>query len=1154
MTDADAVDRFILSWSATGGSELANTQSFINELCALIGVEPPRGSRVDDAENSYVFERRVFEDNGDGTSSFGRVDCYKKGSFVLEAKQGTESDRTAAGKGDADLDLFGQTAAVRVKRGTAKRGTPGWTKAMTQAKRQAERYAKALPIDHGWPPFLLVADVGYCIEVYADFSGTGKAYAQFPDRTRSRIMLDDLRDAKVRERLTAIWDDPTSLDPAAETTRVTREIGDLIATLARRLEKRGYSPTQTSGFLMRTLFTMFAEDIGLLPKDSFTVLLKRQKERPELLHHQLQSLWEKMDTGGFVGALGPAGETVRRFNGYLFKDTEALKLDSDELDVLITAAGYDWTQVEPAIFGTLLERALDPKERAKLGAHYTPRASVERLVMPTIIEPLRADWVGVQTAAVELIDQTKRDAARKVVETFHAKLAQTKVLDPACGTGNFLYVAMARMKELEGEVISMLIELDDRQYVLEISGHTITTENFLGIEINPRAAAIAQLVLWIGYLQWHFRMFGAGQSPPDPVLTDVRTIQTHDALIDWDKRIPLEEAGKPVRIWDGTTMKKHPVTGQLVPDESALMDVFRYVNPRATSWPKADFIVGNPPFIGNKLMRRRLGAPYTEAVRGAYPDVPREVDFVMYWWDRAARLVGSGKVRRAGLITTKTIAQSNARPVLRTHMQSRQNPVSLVFAIANYPWHDTETTAAVRIAMTTIAKGRLPGSLVTLVNERRVGRETIFDVVSETGFIQVDLSLGAEVASVTPLKANAGLSWMGVKMSGEAFRIDRVRRAEFVARGFPEERLPLVVAGSDITDPPSEFYAVDCYDLREDVLKSRYPSVYQYLSDYVRPARDQNDRDSYKDNWWQFAEPRPKLRASIAGLRQFIGTSETSKHRIFRFVDRETSLIDGSVIAIASDDAYVLGVLASRFHRLWSDRAGGRMGAGNDPRYQNEMCFDPFPFPAVSDEALKDSIRAEAEALDVLHRDIVMARLTITDVYNVLDALNEVKSGTRSLTDAERDTYERGLVSVVAQRLAEIDRLVALAYGWNGDLSNEEVLTRLVALNRTRAAEETEGLVRYLRPEIQIPAPIAPKLPLTVVDAQPAAQLFVWPGTLPEQIIAVAGVLSASPSPLMPADVAHAFKGKRDTTIVPILDALAAMGQARKLPNGRYAA
>ena len=261
-----------------------------------------------------------------------------------------------------------------MKRGTARRGTPAWAKAMIQAKQQAERYAKALPVDHGWPPFLLVTDVGYCIEVYADFTRTGKAYAQFPDRARYRIMLENLRDAKVRDRLAAIWDNPTSLDPATETTRVTREIGVLIATLARRLEKRGHSPERTSGFLMRLLFTMFAEDSGLLPRGSFTAMLKRQRERPELLHRQLQVLWEKMNSSGFVGSLGQAGETVRRFNGYLFRDSDALELNGEELDVLIEAAGYEWTQVEPAIFGTLLERALDPKERAKLGAHYTPHA------------------------------------------------------------------------------------------------------------------------------------------------------------------------------------------------------------------------------------------------------------------------------------------------------------------------------------------------------------------------------------------------------------------------------------------------------------------------------------------------------------------------------------------------------------------------------------------------------------------------------------------------------------------------------------------------------------------------------------------------------------------------------------------------------------
>ncbi|MDB5710368.1 MAG: putative methyltransferase [Sphingomonas bacterium] len=329
MRGPNEIDAFIAQWRDTGGSELANTQSFINGLCWLIGVEPPQGSRTDDGYNDYVFERRVFQDNGDGTTSFGRIDAYKRDCFILEAKQGSEADRAAEARGDADLDLFGQTASTRIKRGTARRGTPGWAKAMVQAKGQAERYAKALPTEHGWPPFLLVADIGYCIEVYADFTGTGKAYAQFPDRSRYRIMLEDLRDPKVQARLAAIWVAPKTLDPAIQSAKVTREIADLLARVSKRLEARGYKAEAVSGFLMRVLFTMFAEDTEvLLPKDSFKTLLREHVGSPHHLHHSLTALWQAMDKGTFAPALR---QPVKRFNGYLFKNAEAIELDGEEL-------------------------------------------------------------------------------------------------------------------------------------------------------------------------------------------------------------------------------------------------------------------------------------------------------------------------------------------------------------------------------------------------------------------------------------------------------------------------------------------------------------------------------------------------------------------------------------------------------------------------------------------------------------------------------------------------------------------------------------------------------------------------------------------------------------------------------------------------------
>lgn len=1162
MRDPAEIDTFIAQWRDTGGSELANTQSFINGLCHLLGLDAPAGSRTDDAHNDYVFERRVFQDNGDGTQSFGRIDCYKRHSFILEAKQGSEADRAAADKGEDDLDIFGQTASVRVKRGTARRGTPGWAKAMVQAKGQAERYAKALPVDHGWPPFLLVADIGYCIEVYADFTGTGKAYAQFPDRARYRIMLEDLRDPDVRERLRAIWTDPKSLDPAARAARVTRDIADLLATVARRLEKRGYNAETTSGFLMRVLFTMFAEDSGLIPERSFTTLLKNQRAHPEHLEHQLSALWAAMDKGEFSPALGVP---LKKFNGYLFKERTAIPLDAEELEVLIKAGEHVWTEVEPAIFGTLLERALNPKERAKLGAHYTPRAYVERLIGPTIMEPLRADWDGVRGAAATLIEEGKAEEAKAFVEAFHARLAQTKVLDPACGTGNFLYVAMARMKELEGEVLDLLVELGDDQYLAELTGHTITPENFLGIEINPRAAAIAQLVLWIGYLQWHFRVNGAGRAPPEPILRDVRTIENRDALIEWDDRVlELDEAGKPVSRWDGETMKPHPVTGKPVPDEDARVEVWRYVKPRAAKWPKADFIVGNPPFIGGKDVRDRLGDGYFEALFST-TDVPESADFVMHWWDKAAIAVRRLGTRRFGFVTTNSITQVFSRRVIAKHLDAKDR-VSLLFAIPNHPWVDEKDGAAVRIAMTVATKGKVPGLHLAVLDESDAPNLITF--IETTGQFSSDLRTGADVSATVALKANEKLASRGVQLMGDGFIVTPEQAATLSQVQITNAQPPYIRTGigdgdavifdyrngRDLAARPRGVRVIDLYGLSEAEVRDRHPSVYQHVLASVKPHRNQNNRASYRDNWWLFGEQRSELRKALRGVTRYLATIETAKHRVFQFLPLSI-LPDNMLVCIALDDAYALGVLSSRCHVPWALASGARLGMGDDPRYSKTRCFDPFPFPADVPEPLKDKIRAEAEALDALRKRALAEHedLTLTKLYNVLEALREG----RALTEAERDMHDRGLVTLIRQHHDAIDALVAEAYGWPADLSDEEILTLLVALNKERAAEEARGLVRWLRPEFQAPdysAPVTQTLDLGEIAAVLPDNVIPWPGSLPEQVSAVQQVLTAATTPLAPADVARAFKGKRAATVRPVLDALAGIGMARRLKDGRYAA
>jgi hypothetical protein len=1157
------VDDFISKWQSSGGNERANTQLFITDLCHLLGVGPPEPTRSDTARNDYVFERHIIKTEIDGSTSNGWIDCYKRDSFILEAKQGSAADIAAVegGAGESLRDFFGQTAAERFKRGMAKRGTGQWTGAMQRAAGQAEGYAKALPSGHAWPPFLLVSDIGYCIDVYANFARDGRGYAPFPDRRRFRITLDDLRDDDVRKRLAAIWDAPLGLDPSAEAARVTREIATLLATLAKDIEAREQNPDRVAAFLMRLLFTMFAEDTGLIPKKSFSALLKKTRERPDLLPAQLTQLWQAMDTGGLAFGLGEAGETVRKFNGYLFKETVAIPLQPNEIDVLIAAAASDWRQVEPAIFGTLLERALNVKERAKLGAHYTPRAYVERLVGPTIMEPLRDDWLGARTAATEAAEAGDKERARKIVETFHGKLARTRVLDPACGTGNFLYVAMARMKELEGEVLELLQELGDDQYLAEISGHTITPENFLGIEINPRAAAIAQLVLWIGYLQWHFRVNGEERMPPEPVLRDVKTIENRDALITWDRQeLERDQYGRPVTRWDGETMKKHPVTGKDVPDETARVEVYRYVNPKAAKWPKADFIIGNPPFIGGKDIRERLGSGYFEALFRT-SQMPESADFVMHWWDKAALAVRKRHSRRFGFVTTNSITQAFSRRVIARHLEAL-DPASLAFAIADHPWVSEKGDAAVRIAMTVATPGSVDGRLLVVVDERHAPDTIVFR--EQGGRIHSDLTSGAAVASANALKGNHGIASRGVQLMGDGFILSpaeatrlglgSVQGAENVIRDYRN--------GRDLAARPRGVKVIDLFGLSESEARVRYPTIYAHLLTAVRPQREGQaaksataDSLQYARQWWLFGKPRPELRRALAQLPRYIVTIETAKHRVFQFLPI-TTIADNMLVVVANADSLALGYLSSKIHVIWSLAAGGTLE--NRPRYNKSVCFDPFPFPDTADESLKSQIRDAAEKLDALRKDVLARHddLTLTKLYNVLEALRAAEKAGTVLSDKDRDIAERGCVSLIRQYHDTIDGLVADAYGWPRDLSDEEILERLVALNKERAAEEATGKVRWLRPDFQAPGYKAPaeQVSLALPEEVRTAEIIPWPATLSDQVVAVAQVVERAARPIAANDVARAFQGKNAKGLLPVLDALAGMGRLRKLEDGRYAA
>ena len=314
MIELDSTAEFIRRWEASGAAERANYQLFLSELCDVLDVPRPEPSVPEDSQNCYVFERVVQFHNGDGTVSPGRIDLYKKGCFVLEAKQG--SNQLAA------------STTFRARRGAAVRDTPSWDEAMLAARYQAEQYAKAIP--HGWPPFLVIVDVGYSIELYADFSLTGKNYAQFPDRNTYRIRLHEVTGSAVRGRLRSIWLDPLSLDPARISARVTREVAKRLAELAKDLEE-AHEPAAVAGFLMRCIFTSFAEDVHLLPENSWTKLLESLRGDIANFCPMVESLWRTMNSGGFSPILR---EHVLRFNGGLFETVEALPVTSSQLELL----------------------------------------------------------------------------------------------------------------------------------------------------------------------------------------------------------------------------------------------------------------------------------------------------------------------------------------------------------------------------------------------------------------------------------------------------------------------------------------------------------------------------------------------------------------------------------------------------------------------------------------------------------------------------------------------------------------------------------------------------------------------------------------------------------------------------------------------------
>jgi type II restriction/modification system DNA methylase subunit YeeA len=950
----------IAKWKRADLAERAACQEHFIDLCRMLGHPTP--AEADPSGEWFTFERGVEKAEGGN----GWADVWKRNFFGWEYK--------------------------------------GKHKDLKAAYRQLQLYRESL--DN--PPLLVVCDLDR-IEIHTNFTGSAKRVYAFN--------LETLPEPANLDVLRKLFTDPEALKPTQTTEQITVDAAATFATIVEEWRGRGVDAHAAAHFAMKLLFCMFAEDIELLPDRIFRSTVEGARKDPSRLAKRLQGLFDAMATGGDFGPV-----TIPWFNGGLFKEGEAaIDLTAEDIDRLAQLNTYDWAAVEPSIFGTLFERTLDPAKRSQIGAHYTSREDILTLLEPVLMAPLRQEWRAVQERCDVLTPQlaTKSKAAKarkeldKILRDFVERLATIRILDPACGSGNFLYVAINLLLDLEKEVIAYAARHGTSLLP------QVKPSQLYGLEINPYAGELAQIVIWIGYLQWiHHNGFAA---PRDPILEPINTIRNMDAIID---------------LSDPNSPKEPP-------------------------WPEADVIVGNPPFLGNKQMRAELGTEYVEALWELYGDrLPATSDLCCYWFEKARDMTEKGVVSRCGLLASAGIRQIGNRRVLDRICDT----TDLFWAISDREW--LLDGASVRISIVAFAP---PGQRLTRLLDGR-----------PVDVIHADLTSGAATTLKQTLRANTGRCFMGVTKVGDfdiehSTAVEMLSRPSVTGRGTSDVLRPFR-NGSDIVRKSSDRWIIDFGTSMPVDAAASYDAPFEYLVQHVKAERLKNNRKAYSERWWIHAESRPAFRKAVAGMARYIATARVAKHRLFVWLETVV-LPDSKVIAIALDDDFTFGVLCSRVHEAWTRATCGWHGVGNDATYNPTTCFETFPFPEPT-AAQRDAIAAAAQELDTLRsnwlnppewtREEVLTFPGSVDgpwaryvtepnakgigtvryprIVPADDAATK-KLAKRTLTNLynERPTW----LDLAHKRLNEA---VFAAYGWPADLSDDDLLARLLALNLHRAA------------------------------------------------------------------------------------------------------
>ena len=751
---------------------------------------------------------------------------------------------------------------------------------------------------------------------------------------------------------------------------VTRETASLFQSIVVDMEAHNEDPERLARYLNQLVFCLYSEDAGVLPDGLFTRIVAQHYRDPSIFDDAIRSLFILMATGGHAGA-----DQIAQFNGDLFNVVDTVELSTVALQRLGEACERNWRDIEPSIFGTLFERALDASKRAQTGAHYTGADDIELVVEPVVMTPLCREWEEARQEVNDLLDEEDGVGARARLETFRQRLASVRVLDPACGSGNFLYIALRSLLDLERKVI-------DFAAVQGWHGLTPTVQpdQMLGLEINHYAAELARTALWIGYIQWH--QANGFPYTQRPILMPLDTIRQTDAILDM-------------------TDPDHPAEPQ---------------------WPVAEFIVGNPPFLGSQLIRGNLPESHTIALFNLYGDrIPNYSDYCCYWFEKARQMIEDDSTERAGLLATQGIRGGANRRVL----ERIKSTGDIFVAHSDRPW--MLDGAAVRVSIVCFDDGmqrekELDGNGVTVIN--------------------ANLAAGVDLTQAVRLPENADRSFIGDMKKGK-FEIEAKTASEMLgAVGNPNGRSNSDVVrpwanALDITRRPRDMWIVDFDMNMSEYEAAQYEIPFEYVKEHVKPFRDSVRNALERRRWWVHGRTAPDFRQAVESIDKYIATPRVSKHRIFVFLPTRV-IPDGAIVAIASDDDYDLGVLHSRFHEVWALHLGTQLESR--PRYSHTATFETFPFPNPTDQQ-REAIATAAAELNVLREGWLnpegvsaaeLRRRTLTNLYN------------------ERPTW-------LANIHTRLDATVAKAYGWPADLADAEILERLLTLNLERAGAETIG-------------------------------------------------------------------------------------------------